>query len=162
MKLAICRNAAVLSIMASAFSYADTVTTSDHLSVNGVLSKMAEGTITLQARVSSGPKTLVIPTSGVEAIEFTSIAFNPGAPRKAYGLGPGVSRESHPHPTQQPALTDAIELRRGNGEQQPCRVVMIDEYKVFCKSTVSGGKKEGEQREYSRRIVLRVLFGGDQ
>jgi hypothetical protein len=34
----------------------------------------------------------------------------------------------------QPRVTDAIELRGGNGEHQPCKVVMIDENLVHCEA----------------------------
>lgn len=159
MKLTILNKAVVLSISALVPGYADTVTTLDHLSVNGVLTRMADGMLTLEARYASGLKTLMIPTSRVEAIEFNSTAFNPGAPPKAYGLGPGVSPGPHSAPPKQAVVTDAIELRGGNGEYQPCKVVSIDENVVHCEAP-SGGKEKGRPSEYRRRLVLRVLFGG--
>jgi hypothetical protein len=152
------RNAAVLGLLVLVSGYADTVTTADHLSVNGVLSKLAQGTITLEARYASGPKTLMIPMNTVENIEFNATAFNPGAPPKAYGLGPGDSPAERPAPAKQPLVTDAIELRGSNGERQPCKVVSIDEGTVHCEAG-SAAKDKGKPMEYPRRIVLRIVVG---
>jgi hypothetical protein len=152
------KKATILGLLALASGYADTVTTTDHLSVNGVLTKMSEGTITLTARFASGPKTLAIPISDVESIEFNSVAFNPGAPPKAYGLGPGVS-PSGATPPKQRVVTDGIELRGGRGERQPCKVTSIDDNTVQCEAT-PGSKDKGRPTDYSRKIVLRILIGG--
>jgi hypothetical protein len=149
----------VLSLLAASLGYADTVTTIDHLSVNGILTKMTERTITLEARFVSGPKTLNIPMGAVESIEFNSVAFNPGAPPQAYGLGPGVLPVPSPAAPKQTLVTDAVELRGSGGERQPCKVVLIDENLVHCEAE-SSGKDIGKPREYSRRIVLRILVGG--
>jgi hypothetical protein len=159
MKLTILRNAAALSLLTLAPVNADTVTTADHLSVNGVLTNMSKGTITLEARYASGPKTLMIPMSMVESIEFNSTAFNPGAPPKAYGLGPGDSSAGRPAPPKQAVAADAIELRGSSGERQPCKVVSIDEGIVHCEA-VAAPKEKGKPTEYPRRIVLRILVGG--
>jgi hypothetical protein len=157
MKTTLLKNTAVLGLLTAASGWADSVTTLDHLSVNGVLTKMSGGTITLEARYAFGPKTLTIPVSTVEAIEFNSVAFNPGAPPKAYGLGPGVSPGA-PAP-KPPVATDAVELRGSNGERQPCKVASIDEGVVHCEAA-SSGKDKGKPMEYPRRIVLRILVGG--
>src|ERR1035438_3575933 len=114
------RNSVVLGLLTLPSSYGDTVTTLDHLSVNGVLTKMSEGTITLEARYAAGPKTLMIPMSTVETIEFNSTAFNPGPPPKPYGLGPGNSRTPRPVPPKEPIVADAIVVRGARGERQPC------------------------------------------
>jgi hypothetical protein len=157
--MAILRNGVVVGLLFLGSGYADTVTATDHLSVNGVLTRLSEGTITLEARYTSGPQTLMIPLSRVETIEFNSIAFNPGAPPKAYGLGPGGSTKQLPAPPKRPVVADAIELRGGGGDQKPCKVVSIDENVVHCE-TASEGKKKGLPSEYSRRIVLRILVAG--
>jgi hypothetical protein len=158
MKLTIVTNAAALSLLTLAAVSADTVTTADHLSVNGVLSRMAQGTITIEARYASGPKTLMIPMSMVESIEFNSIAFNPGAPPKAYGLGPGGGGGGGSQSASKQAVaTDAVELRGSSGERQLCKVASIDEGIVHCEA-VAGAK--GKPAEYPRRIVLRILVGG--
>jgi hypothetical protein len=146
-------------LLAATLGYADTITTIDHLSVNGVLRQMTEGTITLEARFGSGPKTLNIPMAMVESIEFNSVAFNPGAPPKAYGLGPGSSPLPRPAAPKQTVVIDAVELRGSGGERQPCKVVSIDENLVHCEAA-SSGKDKGKPSEYSRRIVLRILVGG--
>ena len=145
----------VPGLLAATLGYADTVTTIDHLSVNGVLKKMTEGTITLEARFGSGPKTLNIPMAMVESIEFNSVAFNPGAPPQAYGLGPGASPAPRPAAPKQTVVTDAVELRGSGGERQPCKLISIDENLVHCEA-----KDKGKPSEYSRRIVLRILVGG--
>ena len=151
-------NAAVLGLMTLAPGRADTVTKTDHTSVNGVLTKMAQGTVTLEARYASGKKTLMISMGMVESIEFNSIAFNPGAPPKAYGVGPGLFPVESA-PVKQPVAADAIELRGSGGERQPCKVVSIDEGVVYCEA-VAGAKDKGKPAEYPRKIVLRIMVGG--
>ena len=96
----------------------------------------------------------------VESIEFNSVAFNPGAPPQAYGLGPGVS-PARPAAPKQTVVNDAIELRGSGGERQPCKVINIDENLVRCE-VASGGKDKGKPTEYSRRVVLRILVGGSR
>ena len=159
MNVTMVRNAAALGLLMLASGYADSVTTLDHLSVNGVLTKMAGGTITLEARYAAGPKTLTIPMSAVETIEFNSVAFNPGAPPKAYGLGPGESPTQRAPAPKPDVAADAVELRGGNGERQPCKVASIDEGVVHCEAAASG-KDKGKPVEYPRRTVLRILVGG--
>jgi hypothetical protein len=161
MKITKPRSAAVVGLLTLASGYADTVTTLDHLSVNGVLSQMSGGTITLEARYSSGPRTRTILMSTVETIEFNSTAFNPPAPSKAPGVGPGVPTAPRPALPKQPVVTDAVELRGGSGERQPCKVVSIDENLVHCEPA-SSGKDKGKAIEYPRRNVLRILVGGSR
>jgi hypothetical protein len=139
--------ALVLGLFTCALAYSDTVTTTDHLSVNGSLTKLSAGTITLEARFASGPKTLTIPMSKVDSIEFNSVGFNPGAPPKAFGLGPGV--ESSPRPAAGPAAEKDVVVLRGNN-RKTCKLVSIDDTAVHC---------EGERNDYSRKIVLRVSVG---
>jgi hypothetical protein len=139
--------AALLTLMAAVAAYPDTVTTTDHLSLNGTLTKMSDRTVTLEAKFSAGPKTLQIPMGMIDSIEFNSIAFNPGAPPKTFGLGPGTG----PAPKQTPAQAaekDVVVLR-GN-QRKACKLVSVDEAVVRC---------EGKGNEYSRKIVLRVLIG---
>lgn len=145
----------LLGLLTLTLSYGDTITTLDHLSVNGLLKRMSDGTITLEARYASGSKTLMIPISRVETIEFNSTGFNPGAPPKVYGLGPGVSSTPRLSPPQQSVVADTIELRGAGGERQPCKVVSIDDNSVHC--DVSSTPKDKKPSEYARRIVLRIL-----
>jgi hypothetical protein len=159
MKVTILRNAAALGLLSLASGHADSITTMDHLTVNGVLSKMAQGTITLEARYASGSKTLMIPMGMVESIEFNATAFNPGAPPKAYGLGPGASPAERPAQPKQAVVADAIELRGASGEREPCKVVSIDEGTVHCEA-VPAAKEKGKPTEYPRRMVLRIQVGG--
>lgn len=159
MTLTIFRATMVLSVLAGTSGYADTITRIDHSSVNGVLAKLSEGAITLEARYTAGPKTLNILLSSVESIEFNSVAFNPGPPPTAPGLGPGTSPVPRPASTAQSTFSDAVELRGGNGAHQSCKVVSIDENMVHCEA-VSGENPKGKLREYPRRIVLRILVGG--
>jgi hypothetical protein len=96
--------------------------------------------------------------SKVESIDFNSIAFNPGAPPKAYGLGPGEAASTQVTP-KQTLVTDAVELRGGGGERAPCKVVSIDENMVHCEAA-SGGKDKGKPSQYPRTIVLRIVVRG--
>ena len=160
MKLGIPRNSVVVGLLMLPSSYGDTVTTRDHLSVNGVLTQMSEGTITLAARYATGSKTLMIPMSQVESIEFNSTAFNPGAPSKAPGLGPGNSRTPRPAPRKEAIVNDAVELRGAKGERQQCKVISIDKDIVQCEA--SGAIDRGKQSQFARRIVVRILVGGGQ
>lgn len=155
----IVRNSVILGLLMLRSSHGDTVTKLDHLSVNGILTKMSEGTITLEARYGSRPKTLIVPMSAVEIIEFNSTAFNPGAPPKAYGLGPGISHTPPPAPPKEHIVTDAVELRGAKGEREPCKVTSIDESIVHCEAS-SGTKGKGKPSEYARWIVLRIVVGG--
>lgn len=148
-----------LSVFGLNTVHADTVTGLDHVSVNGSLMKMANGTISLEARFASGTKILLIPLSTVESIEFNSIAFNPGAPPKPYGLGPGYSHSPHPEVPRQHIVNDAVELRGAKGERQPCKVVSIDQDVVHCDSSQSP-TQIGPQNQFARRLVLRILVGG--
>ena len=115
---------------------------------------MSDGIITLTAQYGAGPKTLPIPISDVDTIEFNPIAFNTGPRPKAFGLGPPVPATTRPSPPKKPERTDAIELRGGGGERQPCKLVKIDEIKVQCEVP------PGTRIDYSRKIVLRILIGG--
>ena len=155
-------NSAMMGILLLSSTQADTITTLDHLSVNGVLTKMSDGMITLEARYASDPEKRMIrmiPMSSVESIEFNSTAFNPGAPPKAYGLGPGNSGTPSPGSPKEPIVTDAVELRGAKGERQPCKVISIDENVVHCEAA-SSAKDKVKPSQFARRIVLRVLVGG--
>ncbi|HTP35544.1 MAG TPA: hypothetical protein VMJ75_25375 [Candidatus Acidoferrales bacterium] len=138
---------ALVLLFACASAYSDTVTTTGHLRVNGSLTGLSDGIITLEARFDSGPKTLTIPLNKVDTIEFNSVGFNPGAPPKAFGIGPGVGPA--PRPSSAPAAEKDIVVLRGNN-RKTCKLVGIDDTAVHC---------EGEKNDYSRKIVLRVLVG---
>jgi len=153
---------ATLVVLTATIGYSDTVTTTDHMSVNGILVKLSAGTITLKAQFRSGPTTLLIPLSAVEIIEFNSVAFNPGPPPRAFGIGPGSS-SSPAGVSQKPrTITDGIELRGSNGERQTCKVISIDESVVQCSGTSSASNNSGRPREYRRKIVARILVGDGQ
>jgi hypothetical protein len=139
--------AALLTLMAAVGAYADTVTTTDHLSLNGIVTRMLNATVTLEARFSAGLRSLQIPMGMIDSIEFNSVAFNPGAPPKTFGLGPGTGTASKQ--TQQQAVEKDVVVLRGN-QRKACKLVSIDEAMVRC---------EGKGNEYSRKIVLRVLIG---
>lgn len=144
---------ALLTLWFAVLACPDTVTTKQHLSVNGDIKQVAGGVITLEAIFSSGPKSWPIPITTVESIEFNAMKFNPGAPARTFGLGPPAGAPPRTVPEQAMVL-DTILLRGGNRE--PCRLVSIDTNLVRCKGN---GKAEAT---YSRKIVLRILLGGDR
>lgn len=123
----------------------DTLTTTDHLNVNGFLKKMSDGIITLEARFNSGTKTIEVKIAAVDTIEFNATTFNPGAPPKVLGIAP--PRESNSIPPEESAR-DTIVLR--GGQRKGCQLLSIDPDTVHCR-----GEKDG----YSRRVVLRILVG---
>ena len=98
--------------------------------------------------------------STVASIEFNSTAFNPGAPPKAYGLGPGNSRTPRPAPPKEPIVTDAVELRGANGERQPCKVIEHRREHRSLRSSIWRDGDKDKPSQFARRIVLRVLVGG--
>ena len=123
------------------------VTKTDHLSVNGSLSHMSDGVITLEAGFASGTKTpiiktLRIPISEVESVEFNYTTFNPGAPPKALGITPP------PTTSKQPAAADQVLLR--GGLRKDCRLIGIDRESIHC---------AGKDADYIRKITLRILVG---
>ena len=156
MKLSVMVKSALVACLTATPCFADSVTTVDHLTVNGVLTAMSEGKITLEAHYASGTKTLTILLSNVETIEFNTLAFNPGPPPKTLGLGPGTSTATHPAGPAQPTAGDTLEFRGSNGQRQPCRLISIDAYKVYCE-TPTTGKKADKPIEFPRQMVLRVL-----
>jgi hypothetical protein len=158
MKLSGIAKSAFIACLTATPCFADSITTIDHLTVNGILTAMSEGKITLEAHYASGTKTLTIPLNNVETIEFNSVAFNPGPPPKALGLGPGTATATHLASPPQPAASDTLEIRGSNGQRQPCRLISIDADRVYCE-TPTVGKKKDKPNEFPRRIVLRVLVG---
>jgi hypothetical protein len=136
---------AILVGFFAAIAAADTVTTSDELSVNGSLVKMSEGVIQLEVSSRSGKKLRWIPMKKVGSIEFNSTVFNPGGPPKVFGIKPPVEQEkAPPKAAERPTQGGTIVLR--GGESKPCKLVSIDAAKVHCDSA-----------EWGRPIVLRIL-----
>jgi hypothetical protein len=125
--------------------WSDTVTTTDHLSLNGSVKKMSDGIITLEARFNSGTRTIAVKIAAVDTIEFNATTFNPGAPPNVLGIGPPREGNSAAPET---TAKDTIVLR-GN-ERRDCQLVSIDADSVYCK---------GEHTPYSRRVVLRIVVG---
>lgn len=82
--------------------------------------------------------------STVERIQFNSIAFNAGAPPRAYGLGP---------------VTEAADLLGASGGRQPCKVSSRYGSLVHCEASASATEKD-KLRQIARGIVLRILVGG--
>jgi hypothetical protein len=136
-----------LALLAATPSAADTVTKTNHLSVNGVIKQLSGSMITLEARTKSGTDTLQIGISEVESIEFNDTTFNSGAPRKAPGIGPGTDSGT-PATPKQANLTDIVVLR--GGQRRECTLTGIDLQLVHC------GGRDGD---YNRRIVLRIILG---
>jgi hypothetical protein len=155
-------SAVVLSIISAAFVRADSVTWIDRKSaktltdrtLNGRI-KIAEGKLTLDARFASGSVPYEIPMSDVRRVEITNVFFNPGAPPKASALAEGPKVPSPV--TASSLVTNAVELRGGNGDLQPCRVLTIDETTVRCEA-----EAKAKPIEYPRSRVLRIIVRGDQ
>ena len=138
----------LLALWAAAAAYSDTVTTIDHLSVNGSIKQVAGGVITLQAAFSSGTKTLTIQMSAVDSIGFNSTTFNPGAPPKVLGIGPAKGKAA----SEEASASDIIVLR--GGDRKDCELLGIDAETVHC-----AGKGKEKGGDYNRRTVLRILVG---
>ena len=156
------RRMTFLGLLAAGLGSADSVTWIDHASsgvpadrtLNGIIRKVSGGEVTLEARFASGSKTYPISITSVRRIEFNTVAFNPGAPPQVSALGDGPKA---PATTKEPIVADAIELRGGGGQLEPCKVVTIDENTVRCEAV---GK--ARPKEYPRTRVLRVVVRGEQ
>ena len=141
----------LLALLAAAAAFPDTVTWTNRLSVNGSLTHMSDGLITLEARFASDSKTsktpliktLHIPISEVESIEFNYTTINYGRPSAALGSTP------LPSTSKQPLATDQLLLRGGKKEE--CKLIGIDQESVHC---------AGKGGDYSRKITFRILVGG--
>jgi hypothetical protein len=133
-----------LSFLGFSPVWADTITTRDHVSVNGSLIKMTDDQLTIMARYRTGNKTLSIKITDAEIIEFNNTTFNSGAPPKELGIGPPL--DSGPVPAHQRTASDTIFLR---GSHKACKLIGIDTQFVHC---------AGKDGEYPRRIVLRITL----
>lgn len=125
---------------------ADTIVTRDRVSINGKVTRMASGEITLVASYDSGEKTLTIRKTDAAVIEFNSTTYNSGPPDSGIGIGPphGKPAKSSPEPA------DTIVLARGPQRKQ-CKLIGIDDQHVYC---------EGKDNDYLRELVLRVVLVG--
>jgi hypothetical protein len=141
------RGIAILAVACSMVR-ADTIVTRDKVSVNGKLTKMASGEITLVASYDSGEKTLTIKKTDVAEIEFNSTTYNSGPPDAGIGIGPasksGTPAKSSPEPS------DTIVLARGP-QYKTCKLIGIDDQHVYCK---------GKNNDYLRELVLRIVLVG--
>ena len=145
MRLTVRLMAAVLLITPA---LAETITKKDRTSVNGKLTRFADGGIDLVARYDSGDKTISIKLSDISVIEFNATTFNAGAPPKSLGLGPSSSVSPAAEPNQSDAV-NSIVLR--GGQIRSCRLIGIDDQSIHCM---------GKDGDYPRRIVIRVFLGG--
>lgn len=145
----------VWSLLFAAFAavsaFSDTVTKKDHLSVNGSLTHMSDGVITLEAEFASDSKTptiktLHIPIREVESMEFNDTTFNPGAPQKSLGITPPPA-----DPKQTPGAVDQVVVVLRGGIPKDCKLVGIDQESIHC-----GGKGA----DYMRKNTLRIQVGG--
>jgi hypothetical protein len=127
----------------AAMVFGDTVTTTDNLSVYGTIKNITLATITVEGVFQQGTETYVIAREKVARIDLNSTTYNPGAPPKTLGLGPGDGKKG---PTAQPLPDDTIVLR-GNASD-PCKLLAIDENAVHC-----------EQAVYPRSRALYILVG---
>ena len=116
-----------LALLTSAFSRADSVTWIDRTStgsitdrtLNGRLIKISEGTLSLEARFGSGPKTYEIPIESGKTHRVLQCLFQSGrAPRvSALAEGPKAPSTS----PKRPLVAYAIELRGSGGELDACQ-----------------------------------------
>jgi hypothetical protein len=125
---------------------ADTITTKEHISVNGSLKRLAKEGLIVMARYPSADKTLSIPIQDIEIIEFNSITFNAGGPRRDPGLGAPLGSKSSV-PAAPAKNHDTIVLR--GGQRRACKLVGIDEQEVHC---------AGRDGDYSRSITIRIVL----
>jgi hypothetical protein len=137
---------AIMPLLAATVAYCDTVTTTDNLSVYGTIKEVTASTITLEGTFRSGTKSYTIPRDKVRRIDLNSTVYNPIAPPKTLGLGPGEGKKA---PQLEPSQQDTVFLR-GN-TPKPCKLVAIDASAVHC-----------EGSDYSRTIALYVLVGRGQ
>jgi hypothetical protein len=140
---------AIMPLFATALAYCDTVTTTDNLSVYGTIQEVTATTITLEGTFKLGTKSYTIPRAKVTRIDLNSTVFNPGAPPKTLGLGPGDDEKGPPLQAQQPSQGDTIVLR-GN-TAKPCKLMAIDASTVHC-----------EGSDYPRSRALYILIGRGQ
>jgi hypothetical protein len=138
---------AIIGLFGLTPCWADTITTKDHISINGTLVRMFQGEITVIARYTSEKKTLSIKVEQIEMIEFNATTFNASAPPKGLGLGPPLKPGSSA--PSKPKQTDTIFLR---GSHTNCHLIGIDEEFVHC------AEKDGS---FSRRVVLRIVMGAE-
>ena len=131
---------ALLVASISVLAFADSVTTSNNLTLFGHVVELDRAVVKLTARFPSqkgiDTRTVPIPRSNVVKIEFNATTFNPGAPPPDFGTGE----------TGRGASRDIVVLR--GGKEKNCDGVLIDEQKVHC----------GRQ-EWDRALVVRVTLG---
>jgi hypothetical protein len=141
---------AILPLFLPAAAYCDTVTTTDNLSVYGTIKEVTATTITLEGTFKLGTKSYAVPRAKVTRIDLNSTVFNPGAPPKTLGLGPGDDKKGPPlQPSQQASQEDTVVLR-GN-TAKPCKLMAIDASTVHC-----------EGSDYPRSRALYILVGRGQ
>ena len=131
--------------LAAVAAFADTVTTSDQLSVNGSLVQMANGVVQLQVSSRGGKEMRWIPMDKVASIEFNSTVFNAGGPPKLYGIKPPEEEKKATKKAERPTGQPETIVLRG-GQNKPCKLLSIDSGQVHC-----------EGADYSRQTVLRIL-----
>ena len=140
--------AAVLVGLTVIPTWADTVTMTDHLSVNGKLTGMSDGVIKMlvQFKTDTGlskPESKDIQIRDVESIEFNNTVVNLGAPPRSFGITP-------PPPSAKQAPTNDELILRG-GQRITCKLVRIDTDKIHC-----AGERDGHSRAITRRIMVSV------
>jgi hypothetical protein len=137
----------LIASLFAASALADTITTTEHLSINGYITQISSGVIELsvQARAIDKKETRWIPLNKVETIEFNSMTFNPGGPPLLFGIKPAAPAQPKAQAPPVPAGTIVI---RG-GSRQPCKLVNVDGAKVVC-----------QEKPYTRQTVVRIVVGG--
>jgi hypothetical protein len=134
---------AAVTLLLSVSANCDMVTTIDNVSLYGVIEEVTATSITVESSFSSGNKSYIIPREKVTRIDLNYTTYNPGAPPKTMGLGPGDGQG--PQARAAPPA-DTIVLR--GSDQEPCKLVSIDASVIHCK-----------ERDYSRDGALYILLG---
>jgi hypothetical protein len=142
-----CIQFAAFLMISCSIVHGDTIVTKENVTINGTVSKMANGEMVIVARYESGEKTLTIRKTDAESIEFNKVTSNSVAPPKAIGLGPPRDGSKSSAPATEPA--DTIVLKRGQ-QRRACNLLGFDEETVHC---------EGKGGDYPRKLVLRIVLG---
>jgi hypothetical protein len=142
------------ALLAAGPAFAETVNMTDNLSVNGSLTKMSNGVITLEARSKPAnhppvTQTLSIPISKVKSIEFNYTTFNTGPSQIPFGINPRPPKA--PEQPSTPDQTDQIVLV--GGVREDCKLIGIDGQFIRCAG------KDGKDKVYQRKFTLRILLG---
>jgi hypothetical protein len=128
----------VLMIVAAWTAKADTVTTRDSSSWNGILT-IQRGVLQLIAAFPSGNVTLQFGWNYLRSIEFNTAFYNPGA-------DPSAQLAKLPKPAD--AMPGTVYMSDKTAAPQACKDITVDSVEVIC-----------DGRKLERKGVIRILIG---